>query len=60
MNTMVQEMSWDMATQQEGSEITALSSKDIKEVNGAFVEYIAFGAGLAIGIGISYLTRNRS
>ena len=37
MNAMVQDMSWDMAARQEGSEITALSSKEAEVVNGGWI-----------------------
>ena len=57
MNTMVQDMTWDVIQEVEGSEIQAMSESDAEEVNGAWVQFVAFGAGIAIGIGIAYFTR---
>jgi len=52
MNAMVQDMSWDLAARQEGSEITALSSNEVSAVSGGddwptYVRAVATVIGLA-------------
>ncbi len=65
MNAMVQDMSWDLAARQEGSEVTALSSIEMNAVSGGSLwaeAAIAAGSlleGGAVGWGIARLIHRR-
>ena len=57
MNTMVQEMSWNMAAQQEGARLVPLDVSEVKEVSGGsplmqhVPEILGFAAAVATLIG---------
>lgn len=59
MNTMTNDMTWDAIAANEGSEIEAMTSTEADEVSGGFADWIVAAVGIAVGLGIAYLTRKK-
>lgn len=59
MAAITESMDWGVVAVQEGSEITPLTCEEMEEVAGGWVQFVAWGAGIAIGMAIAYITRKK-